>query len=72
MQAYVVVSSSQVDPVMYLDTGANNHITSELGNLHLHAEDYTRHDQVQVGMVKVYTFITSVLLSYVYLLNPFS
>jgi hypothetical protein len=38
-----------VDPAWYPDTGANNHITADYGNLNLHAEDYTGQDQVRIG-----------------------
>ena len=38
-----------MDPAWYPDTGANNHITADYGNLNLHAEDYTGQDQVRIG-----------------------
>jgi hypothetical protein len=38
-----------VDPAWYQDTGANTHITSDLANLTLGAEEYTGPDKVQVG-----------------------
>jgi hypothetical protein len=48
-QAFAASTSSTVDPAWYPDTGANNHITADYGNLNLHAEDYTGQDQVRIG-----------------------
>ncbi len=48
-QAFVASTSSTVDPAWYPDTGANNHIIADYGNLNLHAEDYTGQDQVRIG-----------------------
>uniref|UniRef100_A0A2N9ILG5 Uncharacterized protein n=1 Tax=Fagus sylvatica TaxID=28930 RepID=A0A2N9ILG5_FAGSY len=48
-QAFVASTSSTVDLAWYPDTGANNHITADYGNLNLHAEDYTGQDQVRIG-----------------------
>jgi hypothetical protein len=49
VQAFLANSSQQSDSTWYPDTGANNHVTSDLGNLNLNAEDYTGHDQVRIG-----------------------
>jgi hypothetical protein len=48
-QANFTTSPTPADQTWYPDTRANNHITSELGNLNLNAEDYTGPEQVQVG-----------------------
>ena len=48
-QAFVVATSSSVDPVWYPDIGANNHLTSDLSNLNLNAENYTSQDQLHIG-----------------------
>jgi transposase InsO family protein len=47
--AYTASSQPIADPSWYQDTGANTHITSDLGNLTLGAEEYTGTDTVQVG-----------------------
>jgi hypothetical protein len=61
-QAFAASTSSTVDPAWYPDTGANNHITADYGNLNLHADDYTGQDQVRISKAKVCTFITLVPL----------
>lgn len=33
----------------YPDTGATNHVTSDMGNLTIHADEYTGPDQLRVG-----------------------
>jgi hypothetical protein len=47
-QAYTPSPQSVPDPSWYQDTGANTHITSDLGNLTLGAEQYTGTDTAQV------------------------
>jgi hypothetical protein len=48
-QAYVATTTPVNDQVWYPDTGATNHMTADLQNLNLSAEDYTSQDQVRVG-----------------------
>uniref|UniRef100_A0A2N9F988 Uncharacterized protein n=1 Tax=Fagus sylvatica TaxID=28930 RepID=A0A2N9F988_FAGSY len=37
------------DPNWYTDTGATNHLTSDLANLNVHFEEYLGSDQIRVG-----------------------
>lgn len=46
--ALLASTSTVNDPAWYLDSGASNHLTSDLNNLSIHAE-YTDGDKVQVG-----------------------
>ena len=48
-QAYTATTPATNDSTWYPDTGANNHITSNLNHLNLNIEDYTGPDQVRVG-----------------------
>jgi hypothetical protein len=48
-QAYMASPQPVSDPSWYQVTSANTHITSDLGNLTLGAEEYTRTRTVQVG-----------------------
>uniref|UniRef100_A0A2N9F1H2 Reverse transcriptase Ty1/copia-type domain-containing protein n=1 Tax=Fagus sylvatica TaxID=28930 RepID=A0A2N9F1H2_FAGSY len=48
-QAFVAATSSSVDTIWYPDTGANNHLTSDLSNLNLNVENYNGQDQVHIG-----------------------
>ena len=48
-QAFVAATSSSVDPIWYPDTGANNHLTSDLSNLNLNVENYNGQDQVHIS-----------------------
>uniref|UniRef100_A0A2N9GSE4 Uncharacterized protein n=1 Tax=Fagus sylvatica TaxID=28930 RepID=A0A2N9GSE4_FAGSY len=48
-QAYVAATTPVTDQVWYPDTSATNHMTADLQNLNLSAEDYTGQDQVRVG-----------------------
>jgi hypothetical protein len=45
-QAYLAAPQHDVDPAWYQDTGANTHITSDLANLTLGAEEYTGPNKV--------------------------
>jgi len=42
-------ASIATDSSWYPDTGANVHLTNDLSNLNLHAEDYTGMDKIRVG-----------------------
>ncbi|KAJ0079013.1 hypothetical protein Patl1_24124 [Pistacia atlantica] len=48
MAAHTHVTQEAEQP-WYLDSGANNHITSELGNLTLQQQPYQGNDKVTVG-----------------------
>uniref|UniRef100_A0A2N9GHH1 Retrovirus-related Pol polyprotein from transposon TNT 1-94-like beta-barrel domain-containing protein n=1 Tax=Fagus sylvatica TaxID=28930 RepID=A0A2N9GHH1_FAGSY len=48
-QAFMTTTASPIDQVWYLDTGATNHITSDLANITYNTEDYRGPDQVRVG-----------------------
>jgi transposase InsO family protein len=49
MQAYYSNTQPASDPNWYTDTGATHHLTSDLANLNVHAEEYTGTDQIRVG-----------------------
>lgn len=49
MAAYTVASSGQPDLSWYPDTAAANHMTADLSNLNLQADEYNGHEQVRVG-----------------------
>jgi hypothetical protein len=49
MNANLVYVPSASDSQWYPDTGSNVHLTNELSNLNMHAEDYTSTDQIWVG-----------------------
>jgi hypothetical protein len=49
MHANFVSTPSDTDSQWYHDTGSNVHLTNELSNLNLHAEDYTDNVQIRVG-----------------------
>jgi hypothetical protein len=49
MQAYYSNTQPAPDPNWYTDIGATHHLTSDLANLNVHAEDYTGTDQIRVG-----------------------
>jgi hypothetical protein len=49
LHANMVSASSASDSSWYPDTGANVHLTNDLSNLNMHAEDYTGMDQIRVG-----------------------
>uniref|UniRef100_A0A2N9HU77 Reverse transcriptase Ty1/copia-type domain-containing protein n=1 Tax=Fagus sylvatica TaxID=28930 RepID=A0A2N9HU77_FAGSY len=53
-QAYMAATSSVNDQVWYPDTGATNHMTADMHNLNLSAEDYMGNDQVRVGNGQVH------------------
>uniref|UniRef100_A0A2N9HUY1 Uncharacterized protein n=1 Tax=Fagus sylvatica TaxID=28930 RepID=A0A2N9HUY1_FAGSY len=42
MQAYFSTQQAPTDPNWYTDTGATNHLTSDLANLNVHSEEYFR------------------------------
>uniref|UniRef100_A0A2N9FSQ2 Uncharacterized protein n=1 Tax=Fagus sylvatica TaxID=28930 RepID=A0A2N9FSQ2_FAGSY len=48
-QAYLAATTPVTDQVWYPDTGATNHMTADMQNLNISAEDYMGHDQVRVG-----------------------
>lgn len=43
-----MAASKQANNIWYLDFGATNHVTANLGNLSLHS-DYSSNDSVAVG-----------------------
>jgi hypothetical protein len=49
LTANLAYAPSASDPHWYHDTGSTVHLTNELSNLNMHAEDYTGTDQIQVG-----------------------
>jgi hypothetical protein len=49
MQVNMTSTTSTSDPSWYPDTGANVHLTNDLSNLNLNAEEYTGTDQIRVG-----------------------
>ena len=49
MQALLTTSSANQDPNWYTDSGATHHLTADLGNLNLRADDYNGPDQIRVG-----------------------
>jgi hypothetical protein len=49
MNANLVSVPSALDSQWYHDTGSNVHLTNEVSNLNMHAEDYTCTDQIRVG-----------------------
>jgi hypothetical protein len=49
LTAYTATSSYSRDLNWYPDTGATNHVTSDLNNLSLHSEAYDGPDELQVG-----------------------
>jgi hypothetical protein len=49
MQVNMTSATSASDPSWYPDTGANVHLTNDLSNLNLNAEEYTSTDQIRVG-----------------------
>jgi hypothetical protein len=49
MQVNMTSATSASDPSWYPNTGANVHLTNDLSNLNLNAEEYTGTDQIRVG-----------------------
>ncbi|KAL5794470.1 hypothetical protein ACOSP7_003064 [Xanthoceras sorbifolium] len=49
MNALIATSSTVQDPHWYIDSGATNHITSDIGNLSLHSSAYKRNESLAVG-----------------------
>ncbi len=49
MQVNMTSASSAFDPSWYPDTGAYVHLTNDLSNLNLNAEEYTGTHQIRVG-----------------------
>uniref|UniRef100_A0A2N9J1E7 Uncharacterized protein n=1 Tax=Fagus sylvatica TaxID=28930 RepID=A0A2N9J1E7_FAGSY len=49
MQALLATPSANQDPNWYTDSGATHHLTADLGNLNLRANDYNGPDQIWVG-----------------------
>jgi hypothetical protein len=48
-QAFMASPQALADQTWYPDSGASHHITSDLANLNLKAEEYTGSDQLRVG-----------------------
>uniref|UniRef100_A0A2N9J7Y7 Uncharacterized protein n=1 Tax=Fagus sylvatica TaxID=28930 RepID=A0A2N9J7Y7_FAGSY len=49
MQALLATPQPQYDNNWYSDTGATHHLTSDLSNLNVHADNYTGTEQICVG-----------------------
>uniref|UniRef100_A0A2N9HBX8 Reverse transcriptase Ty1/copia-type domain-containing protein n=1 Tax=Fagus sylvatica TaxID=28930 RepID=A0A2N9HBX8_FAGSY len=49
MQALLATPQSQCDSNWYPDSGATHHMTNDLANLNVRADEYTGHDQIRVG-----------------------
>jgi hypothetical protein len=49
MQAYHAASQNQSDSTWYPDSGATHHLTSELANLNVQANNYTGTDEIKIG-----------------------
>jgi len=49
MAAFVVGPPSQFDANWYPYLGSTNHLTPELNNLNLHAEEYQGPNQIRIG-----------------------
>uniref|UniRef100_A0A2N9J2W9 Retrotransposon Copia-like N-terminal domain-containing protein n=1 Tax=Fagus sylvatica TaxID=28930 RepID=A0A2N9J2W9_FAGSY len=49
MQALLATPTHAPDPNWYSDTGATHHLTSDLANLNVHADEYHGPDQIRVG-----------------------
>ena len=49
MQTYFSTQQALIDPNWYTNTGATNHLTSDLANLNVHSEEYLGSDQIRVG-----------------------
>uniref|UniRef100_A0A2N9GIX5 Reverse transcriptase Ty1/copia-type domain-containing protein n=1 Tax=Fagus sylvatica TaxID=28930 RepID=A0A2N9GIX5_FAGSY len=49
MQALLATPQSQCDPNWYPDSGATHHLTNDLANLNVRADDYNGNDQIRVG-----------------------
>ena len=49
MQALLATPQPQYDNNWYSDTGATHHLTSDLSNLNVHADNYTVTEQIYVG-----------------------
>jgi hypothetical protein len=47
--AYLSAPSSSIDQNWYPDSGATHHLTSDLANLNIKAEDYLGSDQIRIG-----------------------
>uniref|UniRef100_A0A2N9FYY6 Uncharacterized protein n=1 Tax=Fagus sylvatica TaxID=28930 RepID=A0A2N9FYY6_FAGSY len=48
-QALLATPQPQYDNNWYSDTGASHHLTSDLSNLNMHADEYTGTEQIRVG-----------------------
>jgi hypothetical protein len=59
MHANLASAHSASDSQWYPDTGSNVHLTNELSNLNMHAEDYTSSDHIQVGNGQVLNILHS-------------
>ena len=49
MQALLATPQSQCDPNWYPDISATHHLTNDLANLNVRADDYNGNDQIRVG-----------------------
>uniref|UniRef100_A0A2N9IEX5 Reverse transcriptase Ty1/copia-type domain-containing protein n=1 Tax=Fagus sylvatica TaxID=28930 RepID=A0A2N9IEX5_FAGSY len=64
MQAYFSTQQAPTDPNWYTDTGATNHLTSDLANLNVHSEEYLGSDQIRVGNGKGLSVAHTVTLTH--------
>uniref|UniRef100_A0A2N9ISY4 Reverse transcriptase Ty1/copia-type domain-containing protein n=1 Tax=Fagus sylvatica TaxID=28930 RepID=A0A2N9ISY4_FAGSY len=67
-QAFIAATTPVTDQVWYPDTGATNHMTADMQNLNLSAEDYMGNDQVRVGNGQAST--SHVILQLYLLIQP--
>jgi hypothetical protein len=49
MQALFATPQQTTDPNWYPDSGATHHVTSDLANLNVHADEYQGSEQIRVG-----------------------
>jgi len=68
MAAYIVAPSSQPDLSWYPNTAATNHMTADLNNLNLQADEYTGSEQVRVGNGQGLKFVYPIC--YMFLNSP--
>uniref|UniRef100_A0A2N9F0L7 Reverse transcriptase Ty1/copia-type domain-containing protein n=1 Tax=Fagus sylvatica TaxID=28930 RepID=A0A2N9F0L7_FAGSY len=69
MQALLAIPSAPQDPNWYTDSGATHHLTADLGNLNLRADDYNGPDQIRV--FKTHWYSSSLLgPAFQHLLRP--
>jgi hypothetical protein len=49
MQALLATQQQVVDPNWYPDSGATHHLTHDLANLNVRADEYSGSEQIRVG-----------------------